>query len=46
LPDTERAAGAADEGGLSRAELAGDRDHVAGRQLLGDARADRLGLLG
>ena len=46
LRDAERPAGAADERRLAAAELAGDEDDVARLEARGDARGERLGLLG
>ena len=44
--DPERPAGAADQGRLAAAELAGDQDDVAGPQLGGEPRPERLGRRG
>src|SRR5919201_1702637 len=46
LLDAERAAGAADEGRLAGAELAGDRDDVAERERGGESRPELLRLGG
>jgi hypothetical protein len=43
--DAEGATGAAHEGGLAGAELAGDEHDVAGPQALGELGGERLGLL-
>ena len=44
--DAERVAGAADEGGLSAAEIARDGDDVADAQTAREAARDLLGLRG